>query len=337
MPSKIHDAIARQWELLKFLPSHGAGRTSRELAQLLQESGFVLTKRTVERDLNELLRLFPIECNDKSMPYGWRWMRDACVDLPGLTLAEALSMRLLDDYLKPLLPSSLYGLLQPHFHLAATKLEALSDNPLNSWTKKVKVVPPGINLLPPAINDKVFETVQEALLHDEQLNITYHALGNDEARSLTLHPLGLVQRGPVTYLVASAFDYEDVRIYAVHRITTAEKPGLAAHKPKNFNLEEYIEKGALGFGDGSFIKLKASVSEYLAKILQETPLSEDMQITVRGGKYKLSCTVADTGQLLWWILSMGDNIEVIAPKKMRDSVIESIRATGDVYKLRDDL
>jgi len=260
-------------------------------------------------------------------------MGDACFDLPGLTLAEALSMKLLDDYLKPLLPSTLYGLLRSRFQLASTKLEALGNNPLNFWTQKVKVVPPGINLLPPAIKDKVLETVQEALLHDEQLNITYHAMGNDEVRSLALHPLGLVQRGPVTYLVASAFEYEDVRIYAVHRMTTAEKIGSAVHKPKNFSLEKYIEKGALGFGDGSFIKMKASVSEYLAKILQETPLSEDMQITLRNGRYMLSCTVADTGQLLWWILSMGDNIEVISPKKIRNSVVESIRSTGNVYKL----
>ena len=333
MPSKIHDAIGRQWELLKFLPSHGAGKSSRELVQLLQDSGFIVTKRTVERDLNELLRLFPIECNDKSMPYGWRWMRDACIDLPGLTLAEALSTRLLENYLKPLLPTSLHRLLQPRFQLAASKLEALNDNPLNSWTKKVEVVLPGINLMPPVINNKVLETSQEALLHDEQLSITYHAIGNDDAHPLTVHPLGMVQRGPVTYLVATAFEYDDVRIYAMHRIQSAVRTGTAVLKPDDFNLEKFIKTGAFGFSDGSFIKLKASVSEYLAKILQETPLSEDMQITIKNGQYRLSCTVADSGQLLWWILSMGDNIEVVAPKKLRNSVVDSLKSTIEIYKV----
>jgi predicted DNA-binding transcriptional regulator YafY len=331
MPSKIHDAITRQWELLKILPSVGSGKSSRELALLLDERGFSVSKRTVERDLTELMRLFPIECNDKSIPYGWRWVRDACFDLPGLTLAEALSMRLVEDYLQPLLPLSFRTVLQARFQLATKKIEALSNNPANSWPEKVRVVSPGINLLPPKIDQVVLETVQEALFHDEQLAISYHAVENTSRQ--IIHPLGIVQRGLVTYLIATAFDYEDIRMYAVHRIVTAERTGEACHRPKDFSLDQYIKTGGMNFGEGEFIKLKASVSDYLARVLEETPLSEDMQITEKNGKHLLSGTLANTGQLLWWILSLGDGIEILAPKKLRDSVIESIRVVGKSYKL----
>jgi predicted DNA-binding transcriptional regulator YafY len=335
MPSKKHDAIGRQWELLKILPSRGAGTSSRELAQTLARRGFSVTKRTVERDLYELLSHFPIECNTAGTPFGWRWRLGACLDLPGLTLPEALSMSLLEDYLKPLLPLSFREALQPRFQLAATKIEALGNNPASSWPEKVRVLSPGINLIPPPIDQKVLETVQEGLFDDEQLAISYCALGNEKATVQTVHPLGLVQRGPVTYLIATAFNYENIRIYAVHRIVSAEKTGEPCNRPKDYSLDQYIKDGGMSFGDGEFIKLKASVSEYLARILQETPLSEDMVITERNGKYLLSCTVANTGQLLWWILSLGDGIEVLAPKKFRDSVIESIQSAGNLYKLRE--
>jgi predicted DNA-binding transcriptional regulator YafY len=331
MPSKIHDALSRQWDLLKILPSRGVGKSSRELTEMLKERGFSVTKRTIERDLNELMCLFPIECNDSSIPYGWRWMQDASFDIPGVSLPEALSMRLLEDYLKPLLPSSFRKALQPRFQLAAAKLEALDNNPASSWHGKVRVVSPGINLIPPKIDPKVLETVQEALFHDEQLNLTYHAMGNENASQQTAHPLGLVQRGPVTYLIATAFNYQDIRMYAVHRIITADRTGIPCHRPKDFSLDDYIKTGGLNFGDGDFIKLKATVSDYLARILEETPLSDDMKIVVNKGKYTLSCTVANTGQLLWWIRSLGDGIEVLAPKKLRDSIVESIQSVGKIY------
>ncbi|NTV51253.1 MAG: WYL domain-containing protein [Desulfobulbaceae bacterium] len=253
------------------------------------------------------------------------------MDLPGLSLPEALTMTLIEDYLKPLLPLPFREALRPRFQLAATKIEALSNNPANSWPEKVRVVQPGINLIPPHIDQKVLETVQEGLFRDEQLIISYHAVGNENASQQPVHPLGLVQRGPVTYLIATAFNYDDIRIYAVHRIVSAEKTGEPCERPKDFSLDQYIKDGGMSFGDGEFIKLRASVSEYLARILQETPLSEDMVISEKNGKYLLSCTVANTGQLLWWMLSLGDGIEVLSPKKIRDSLIESIRKAAESY------
>ena len=65
--------LARQWELLKLLPSRAPGASASELQGRLQASGFSASKRTVERDLTELSRLFPIQCNSKGVPYGWYW------------------------------------------------------------------------------------------------------------------------------------------------------------------------------------------------------------------------------------------------------------------------
>lgn len=109
MPAKTNQAIARQWELLKLLPSRPPGKSSRELAEALAQEGFKVTKRTVERDLNELIILFPLVCNDKGTPYGWHWLENTQLDLPSLPLTEALSLRLLEDFLKPLLPESVIG------------------------------------------------------------------------------------------------------------------------------------------------------------------------------------------------------------------------------------
>lgn len=326
-----HQAIARQWEILKRLPRRSPGITTRQLADDLAQDGFVVTKRTVERDLLELSSLFPLVCNDKGTPYGWHWMEGEGLDLPGLTVADAISLHLVEDLLRPLLPAAMLDALMPRFRLAAAKLDVLAaENPNARWADKVRHVPAALPLQPPVIAAGVLETVQTALLHDRQLEVSYRSAGGDGARSI-LHPLGLVQRGPVSYLVATAFGYDDVRLYAAHRIQAATITDAAVVRPEGFDLDDYIARGAMQFGAGATLRFEARVSEELAAILEETPLSPD-QIVLRNGEGQLlTATVPESWQLRWWILSQGSAIEVLAPAALRDEIGRQLGAAAAYY------
>ncbi|MDZ5110583.1 WYL domain-containing protein [Pseudomonas putida] len=87
MPSHpTRHTIARQWQLLKLLPGRHPGMSSTQLQAALTAVGHITSKRTVERDLVELAALFPVQCNNKGMPYGWYWQ-------PGLNLREAQQLQ----------------------------------------------------------------------------------------------------------------------------------------------------------------------------------------------------------------------------------------------------
>lgn len=159
----------------------------------------------------------------------------------------------------------------------------------------------------------------------------YRKFDAEEPSKLTLHPLGLVQRGPASYLVATAFDYQDVRLYALHRFQSATKTGNPVNPPAGFNLDTYIEGGALHFGNGSTLRLEAALSDGLAQVLRETPLSEDQKIREQDDAITLTATVADTWQLRWWILSQGDGIEVTAPGSLRKEVALSLKQAAEQY------
>ena len=327
MPKKSHhQAIGRLLEILKRLPTRGAGISARELTDWLTDEGFEVSKRTVERDLSALAVHFQLVYNDKSVPYGWRWMSDAVTEFPALTVADAMSLHLVEDLLAPLLPAALLDSLRPRFRQARKKLDSLAkEHPNSRWLDKVRHVPPTLPLLPPKIADGVLATVQEGLLTDRQLEIAYQRPGDEEAMALRLHPLGLVQRGPVTYLVATAFTYTDVRLYAVHRITRASVQTEPAHRPDGFSLDEYIAQGALQFGDGRTIRLKARVSPWLADILTETPLTADQRLERAGEEVRLTATITDSWQLRWWILSQGQGITVLEPEALRKEIGGELR------------
>jgi len=82
LPSNpTRQTIARQWQLLKLLPDRHPGMSSNQLQQALHQVGHGTSKRTVERDLNELTELFPVRCNSKGTPYGWYWQAELSTEL----------------------------------------------------------------------------------------------------------------------------------------------------------------------------------------------------------------------------------------------------------------
>lgn len=339
MPDRSRrDTLARQWELLQLLPSRPPGATAAELTRRLGDKGFPATKRTVERDLKELEQVFPFTCNDKGTPYGWHWMRDADLGIPGVELAEALSFTLLRGFLQQMLPVSLWRGFVPRLKHAREKLQTLAGrNSAARWSEKVRFVTPTLPLIPPAIDEAVLESVQRAFLENRQLDVRYRGAGDGTAKSLTLHPLGIIQRGPVGYLVATAFDYEDVRIYALHRIRKATRLPDAARRPAGFSLDDYLATGAGQFATndpGREIRLRARIDADLARILEETALSKDMRLRPDGDDYLLTATVADTWQLRWWILSQGARIEVLKPKALRRSIATEIAELHQIYRDR---
>lgn len=327
-----HQAVARQWEILKRLPYRGPGVTAHALADHLSWHGFVVTKRTVERDLQELSRLFPLNCNDKGAPYGWHWMEGEGLNLPGVSVADALSLHLVEDLLRPLLPAAMLAALEPRFRQASAKLDALATEHRSArWADKVRHVTPGLPLRAPAIAPSELESIQTALLENRQLELHYRPPGGEDTRSLRLHPLGLIQRGPVSYLVATAFGYADVRRYAVHRIRAATLLEDAALRAADFDLDDYIASGALQFGEGGTLRLKARLSKELAAILEETPLASDQVLVRNGGELLLTATVSDSWQLQWWILSQGDALEVLAPAELREKIGRQLREAAAYY------
>lgn len=334
MPSATsRSTLTRQWELLKLLPSKPPGLTAAELKSLLSEAGYQTSKRTIERDLVELSRLFPLHCNDKGMPFGWYWTPGKSAELPGITLGEALTLRLVEDSIRPLIPAFMLKTLEPRFNLARQKLEAISEeNPSARWLDKVASVQPELTLIPPEVRSDLLEVIQQALMNDIQLSCRYYSAHKNQFHSFTLNPLGLVQRACTTYLIATAEPFDDIRQFVLHRFEEARPLASACNKPNGFNLQDYIASGAMQFGTHEKIQLNAWVSEGLARLLQETPISDDMLLTAEGEGSTLTATVNDSWELKWWILSHSGAITVHEPKELRDEVMERLNTAAMSYR-----
>jgi predicted DNA-binding transcriptional regulator YafY len=327
MPASDHGAsLERHWEILKNqLPSRPPGRTASEIRDSLARSGHDVSKRTVERDLLTLETLFPIQRNEAGTPYGWYWMPSARLDIFGIDLVEAVSLGLMEDLLRQMMPTTMSGPLSRKFAMAREKLAALQNNPNARWKDLVCYLPPGLPFLPPDIDGDVVQTVQEALMQQRQLRVSYRSFNESASKEMLLHPLSLIQQGPRLYLIATAYDYQDPRPYLLHRIESASMLDESCRRPKNFSLENYLASGSAQFGSGELIVLKARVSPELRTLLLETPLAADQKITTRAGVHTLTATVRTSWNLDFWILSQGASITILQPTSLRKHIIANLR------------
>ena len=273
------DAIARQWVMLRHLPRYPQKVTAGTLKSRIEGEGHAVSKRTIERDLQALTALFPLVSDEREKPYGWSWKQDApALNMPGLSPMEALIFHLAARHLQPLLPAAALKALGSHFRLAEERLSAAAQ--ARAWANKVRVVPMSQPLKPPKVDPAVYAAVTEALLIERSMKVTYRRRGDKKSRDYVLHAQALVQRGPVTYLVATAYDFSDPLLFVLHRFVSAKCLPEPVRRLQGFDVDAYIASGALGFGGkGQAISLEALVNAEVVEHLEETPLSADRKST----------------------------------------------------------
>lgn len=317
-------SLLRQWHMLRMVPRGPAKISAKELCERLCEADFRVTKRTVERDLDELSEVFPITVDSRDKPFGWSWLRDASsFDLPGLTLPEALTLTLVEQHLRHHLPPNAVDALRPHFQSAARALSAVDESaPSRTWLDKVRSVPPQQPLLPPRMDEECQRTVYMALMQDRQLKLQYRKRDADVPTVYgSIHPMAVVQRGGMLYLVCMFAAYDDVRTIALHRVEQAEALYEPARRKPGFDIDAYIASGQFGVIAGKPIKLRAIFTRAAGEHLHETPLSVDqVLVAADDGRLHLTATVPNTRSLLWWLLGFGDGVLIQEPAELREEL-----------------
>lgn len=332
-PKKYY-ALLRQWKMLQLLPSRHP-KDAATIREELESEGFNVDLRTVQRDLKELMEVFPVTAK-QGKPISWRWDREAMsFDIPGMDRTGALTLKMVSEFMTRLLPKSCLESLAPNLRRANAILDELGDKSYGGWPDKVRVVPRTQPLLPPDVDADLLEIVYESLFRDRRFKAMYLKKGADDPVEYTVNPLGLVAADPVLYLVATLWNYDDIKLLAVHRFQAVEMIHEASRKPKGFKLDDYLESGALGFplpGEKT-IKLKALFDKYAAAHLYESPLSLNQTIIDQeNGDVLVEAEVLDTHQLRWWLLSFGEYVEVVSPKSLRKEFAETVRNMASYYE-----
>ena len=108
--------IIRQWKIIQFLLNQGYVTTT-EIEEYLYQQGIETAQRTIQRDLNLLEKIFPLECRRDCMPHNWRWKKTETT-VKGLSLSQAVILHLVNKELRDVLPQHILTELNPLFEKA---------------------------------------------------------------------------------------------------------------------------------------------------------------------------------------------------------------------------
>ena len=299
-------------ELLRRIPK-GRTITAPELHQQLMEAGYEREMRTIQRQLETLSEFYDIERDDSSKPYRYRWKENAKgLSLPGLSAQESLLLTLAEQQLGNLLPAKLMNSMQGFFRQARGQLDENGrSQPEREWLDKVRVVSTSQPLLPPKVDQGVFEQVSNALYDNQWLDVVYQNANGKKASTYRVMPLGLVQQGPRMYLACRFEGYNDNRSLALHRIKSATASTLAFARPNDFNLQQLNDD--MGFNDGppKMIRLRFQIDKANGLHILECPLSEDQEVKELTDEYQIIATVVQTDVLDRWLLSFGPAVSQV--------------------------
>ena len=332
---KATDTTLRNLAMLAAIPAHPNSKSTAQIGRELRDKDpdYDVTTRSIQRSLERLSSVFPITAEMRGRANHWYWIdKHALMQIPSMGASTAFALRLAAEYLRPIMPGSALRQLDAYFRHAA---EILDGTALGRWIDKVAIIGRGPVLRPPNIADDVREAVYAALMDNCQLQVNYRNRQRARSRRIVVNPLGLVVRDGVAYLAATAWGYEDVRHYVLHRMRAPELLDTPATRPPGFLLSRHIEDD-FRFSypvTGGTLRLRLLFDAGAAIHLTESQLALDQRATeTDDGHTLIEATVPDTADLRWWLLSFGSAVEVLEPASLREEFRRQARDLGRIYQ-----
>jgi len=290
--------------------------TARDLARRLEVS-----ERTIHRDMEALGAAGIPVVAERGSGGGWALLEEYRTNLTGLNEAEiqaiflAKPSRLLSDLgLHKAADAGLIKLLAALPSVARRDAEYARQRihiDGAGWSQSAEAVP----FLP---------TLQEAIWQERKLQLTYQRADEATVERL-IDPLGLVAKGSLWYLVATADG--DIRTYRVSRVRGAAITEQPCERPPGFDLAAHWERSAADF--------KANLPRYSATVRVAPAMVSRVRYAGRytrveredppdaEGWISLHMQFEEEHNACEVVLSFGPDIEVVEPATLRERVLRA--------------
>lgn len=284
---------------------------------------FGTSRRTIFRDLKELQAI--------GVPYHFDpdtggYVIDPEFFLPpvDLDLKEALSLLLLVHKVgdKIQLPFSKSAML------AALKIENnLPPNIRRYCNTALKNISAIIGAQAPVERsgglDAVFTKLQNALTRKRIVNISYNSLDEGKIIDVELSPYHLFYNQRAWYVLGRSSLHKSIRTFKLNRIQKAQITNKCFINGGDFDPQEHFGRAWSMIPEGRIynIKLKFlpkvahNVTEVIWHSTQEAVHNDD-------GSAIVEFRVDGLGEITWWILGYGDQVQVLAPRALRKRLLQ---------------
>jgi proteasome accessory factor B len=318
--------ITRVMQILTTLQA-GKNYAVSDLAKL-----FETTRRTIFRDLKELKALgVPYYYDAKTGGY----TIDPEFFLPpiDLNLQEALSLLLLvhkatNHIQLPFKNSALLAALKIENNLPA-KIRQYCNTALRNISTRV-TSQATMKLL-----DKTFAQLQNAIAKKRKVTILYRSLFEGKVINVDLCPYHLLYSQRAWYVLGLSSLHKSIRTFKLNRIKELKILDKCFLGGEDFDLYDYLGKAWSMIPEGRIYNIKLRFLPKVAENVTEVQWHITQKVTRNSdGSATVEFRVNGLGEITWWILGYGDQVQVLAPKALRNKVLQ---AAKNMIKLNEQL
>lgn len=323
-----NDQVTRQWHLLRRLES-SAGATLQELADTIPDD-FPKNPRTVRRDLEALEAVgFPITTDLVNGQTRWKLM-EGFTDIPalGFSMTELMALVFSRKLLKPLEGTEIQTSLSSALNKAAAALPSQGQGYLRDMEEAFSV---GLGPHKSYRQHKeTIDRISQAISQAKTAQIRYYSAARATTTRREVDPYRMWYAGGGLYLIAHCHLRKDVRMFAVERIRSITLTDHPYQMVLGFNVEEYVQD-ALMVMRGRRIEVELLFSKAAAAWMKDKLWHRSQETSLlKDGRLKMTLRVAETTELVGWILSFGGQVRVVRPEALRQKVKEE---AGKIFRL----
>ena len=184
----------------------------------------------------------------------------------------------------------------------------------------------------------VFEKLSRAVLESKEVSFDYHKLGAKGAERRTVKPYNLSDVSGGWYLIGHDGDRGAMRTFAVQRMKAIRISKKRFLRPEDFDVENYLgESFGIWRTGGTTDKpqrVRVRLEGWAARVAAERMWHPSQEIKTRPGKtdsVEILFELASFEEIIRWVMSWGNQAEVLAPKALRDKVGKELRMAAKRY------
>ena len=314
-----NDQVTRQWHLLQRLSAARGGLT---LAQLVDAIPDDLTRhpRTVRRDLAALeASYFPLLTERVDGEVRWRLL-DGFREVPSLRLSPTELMAL--AFTRQLLIPLQGTLIHTSLNSALSKIHAAIPSGATEYLQRLdRWFSVGLGPHKNYRNHRdTIDILSQAITQRHTVQMRYFSAGRNVTTRREVDPYRLRYVDGGLYLIAYCHWRKDVRMFAVERIKSLTLTDHPYQMPLHFDIDAYVED-ALVVMRGERITVELQFDKATAAWVKDRIWHPSQQLTaLKGGQLVMTLQVADSRELLGWILSFGSGVQVLKPERLQKAV-----------------
>ena len=176
--------------------------------------------------------------------------------------------------------------------------------------------------------------IMEAMTEGQKVKISYHKYTSSAAEELTLRPYAVKEFAKRWYLVAYCEERDALRVYGLDRIKKLDVTDETFKMPKGFDVDETFATSFgtyLPEGKAQLITFRTSKTE--ARFLRDLPIHGSQEEIASTDKDHVTFTifVCPNKSLVMEFCKLGNRVEVLSPKEVRDAVAEHLFSAAKLY------